>query len=93
MTVGQPPQVQINHPGDMEERVAGMAIPFIGVANDPEDGPLGGASMVWTSSLTGQIGTGTMFDAPLPVGTHTITLKAIDKDGNSATDSLVLYIK
>ena len=91
--IGQPPQVQINHPGDMEERVAGVVFPFIGVANDPEDGALSGASLVWTSSLSGEIGTGTMFDATLPVGTHTVTLTATDKDGNSATDSLVLYMK
>lgn len=91
--IGQAPQVQINHPGDMEERVAGVNFPFIGVANDPEDGALSGASLVWTSNLSGQIGTGTMFDATLPVGMHTVTLTATDKDGNSATDSLVLYMK
>ncbi len=91
--IGQPPQVQINHPGDMEERVAGVTFPFVGVANDPEDGALSGASLVWTSNLSGPIGTGVMFDATLPVGTHTVTLTATDKDGNSATDSLVLYMK
>jgi hypothetical protein len=89
----QDPQVQINHPGDMEQRPVNVAIPFIGVANDPQDGMLGGASMVWTSSLSGQIGTGTNFNAPLSAGTHTITLKATDSDGNSASASLVLYIQ
>lgn len=91
--VGKPPVVTINHPGDMEMRTAGMAIPFIGVANDPEDGALSGTAMVWTSSISGQIGTGTMFNAPLTVGTHTITLTAKDKDNNTASDSLVLYIQ
>ena len=91
--MGQAPQVQINHPGDMEQRAANVDIPFIGVANDPEDGALGGASMVWTSNISGQVGTGANFNAPLPAGTHTITLKATDSDGNSASDSLVLYIQ
>lgn len=91
--MGQPPQVQINHPGDMEMRTAGMVFPFIGVANDPEDGALSGMSLVWTSNLSGQIGTGTMFNATLPVGTHTVTLTATDSDGNSAADSLVLYMQ
>lgn len=87
------PQVKINHPGDMEMRAANVPIPFIGVANDVEDGTLGGASMVWTSSISGQIGTGTNFDAALSAGTHTITLTATDKDGNKGTASLVLYIQ
>jgi hypothetical protein len=91
--IDQIPQVKINHPGDMEMRAVNVPIPFIGVANDPQDGMLSGASLVWTSSLTGQFGTGNMFNAPLSAGTHTITLKATDKDGNSATDSLVLYIQ
>lgn len=91
--MGKPPQATINHPGDMEMRVAGVLFPFIGVANDPEDGALSGASLVWTSDLSGQIGTGTMFDATLPVGTHKVTLTATDKDGNKATDSLTLYMK
>jgi len=91
--IGQPPQVTINHPGDMEERVAGAVFPFIGVANDPEDGSLTGSSLVWTSDLTGQIGTGAMFDGTLSVGTHKVTLTATDKDGNSSTDSIVLYMK
>lgn len=91
--MGQAPQVTINHPGDMEMRAANVAIPFIGVANDAEDGTLTGSSLVWTSSISGQFGTGTMFDAPLTAGTHTITLTATDKDGNSSKDSLVLYIQ
>jgi hypothetical protein len=90
---GQVPQVQINHPGDMENRPANKDIPFVGVATDAEDGDLGGASLVWTSNLSGQIGTGTMFNAPLPVGTHVITLTATDSDKNTGKDSLTLYIQ
>jgi hypothetical protein len=49
--VGSPPTAQINHPGDGEQRQVGVPIPFIGVANDPEDGVLTGASLVWTDSI------------------------------------------
>jgi hypothetical protein len=91
--VGQPPKAQINHPGDMEKRPANMPIPFIGVGTDPEDGDLSGASLVWTSNLTGTIGTGKQFNAPLTVGTHVITLTVTDKDKNSANASLTLYIQ
>jgi hypothetical protein len=90
---GAAPQAQINHPGDMETRPANVAIPFIGAATDAEDGDLSGASMVWTSDVSGELGTGTQFDAPLPAGTHVITLTATDSDGNTGTDSLTLYIQ
>jgi hypothetical protein len=89
---GAPPMASIFHPGDMETRDAGMLIPFIGEAMDPEDGALTGAALVWSSDLTGQIGTGTMFDAPLSVGTHVITLTATDSDGNTGTDAITLFI-
>ncbi|MEP7124069.1 MAG: hypothetical protein ABJE95_24290 [Byssovorax sp.] len=90
---GQPPQAKINHPGDMEMRPANVAIPFIGVGTDPEDGNLIGASLVWTSNLSGQIGTGTMFSAPLTAGTHVVTLTVTDSAKNTATSSLTLYIQ
>jgi hypothetical protein len=90
--VGQPPEVQINHPGDMEMRPANMPIPFVAGANDPEDGDLSGA-LIWTSNLSGQFGTGAMFNAPLTAGTHTITATVTDSDSNTAADSLILYIQ
>jgi hypothetical protein len=54
---------------------------------------LSGASLVWTSNLTGKIGTGKHFDAPLTAGTHVVTLTVTDKDKNSATGSVTLYIQ
>jgi chitinase len=77
----------------MEMRPAGVPIPFVGVATDPEDGNLSGASLVWTSDLSGQFGTGENFNAPLTVGTHIITLTVTDSDSNTGTDSVTLYIQ
>jgi hypothetical protein len=91
--VGQAPKVKINHPGDKEMRPANTPIPFVGVANDPEDGALTGASLVWTGSLDGMIGTGEMFNAPLNVGTHVITLTATDSDKNTGVAAITLYIQ
>jgi hypothetical protein len=91
--VGAPPTAQINHPGDAEERVVDVPIPFLGEATDPEDGALSGASMVWTDSIEGEIGQGEQFDAALlTLGDHVITLTATDADGNvgEATVSLVI---
>lgn len=91
--IGQAPSAKINHPGDMEMRPANVAIPFIGVGTDPEDGALSGASLVWTSNLTGLIGTGVTFNAPLTAGTHVITLTVTDSNNNTSTASLTLYIQ
>ena len=89
-----PPVAQINHPGDGEDRPVNVDIPFIGLANDPQDGMIPANKLVWTSNLEGQIGVGDNFNAPLTmVGMHTITLTATDIDGNEGTDSLVLNIQ
>lgn len=90
--IGAPPIAMIDHPGG-EDRQAGVAIPFIGVAMDPEDGPLAGDSMIWTDDLEGMIGEGEQFDAVLDVvGDHTVTLTATDSDGNVGTATLQFAI-
>jgi probable HAF family extracellular repeat protein len=71
----------------------GQSITFSGTATDPEDGSLSGASLVWTSSLDGQIGTGTSFStSTLSLGNHTITLTATDSKGaqNSAVHGIII---
>lgn len=90
--VGEPPTAMINHPG-VEDRQVGVPIPFIGVANDPEDGALSGASMQWTDDLEGVIGQGEQFDAALNMlGEHTVTLTAMDSDGNIGEATLTFNI-
>jgi hypothetical protein len=89
------PVVTINHPGDGETRfVADGEFPFVGLAADPQDGALTGASLVWTSSELGApFGTGEMFDAVLPAGTHVITLTATDSDSNTGTDTITVIME
>jgi len=78
----QAPTVTISAPPYGFDYLQGTSVTFTGSANDPEDGTLSGASLVWTSSLYGQIGTGTSFStSTLSVGTHTITLTATDSKG------------
>lgn len=85
------PFAQINHPGENETRsVANGAVPFVGVARDLEDGALTGGSLVWTSSIDGQIGTGETFNQSLSVGVHTITLTVTDADSNTDSASITL---
>ncbi len=88
------PTASIYHPGDGECRVVNVEVPFVGVASDPQDGQLTGASMVWICSIDGQIGTGENFGfTPTQVGTHVITLTATDSDQNSGSDQISLDIQ
>ena len=65
-------------------------ISFNGTAHDAKGRPLTDSSLVWTSSIDNQIGTGTDFAlSSLSLGTHTITLTATDSDG--LTDVYELY--
>jgi hypothetical protein len=90
----QNPVATIFHPGDGENRAANVDIPFSGVGTDPQDGDLTGAALVWTSSLRSTpIGTGKTFNAPLPAGTHVITLTVTDSNSNTGTDTITLNIQ
>ena len=88
------PVATITHPGEADgPRPQGVAIPWIGNANDPQEGALAGSSLVWSSDLAGVFGAGESFDAPLPVGTNVVTLTATDSDGNVGTDTIVVVVE
>jgi dienelactone hydrolase len=71
----------------------GASVTFTGSGSDPEDGTLTGASLTWTSSIDGAIGTGTTFSkSNLSVGTHTITLTAKDSQNATGTATVVITI-
>ena len=80
------PIVSISSPAANSEHEHDTAVSFQGSATDPEDGTLSGGALVWTSSVNGQIGTGTEFSrSDLSSGPHAITLTATDSDGNAAS--------
>ncbi|MFZ5479246.1 MAG: hypothetical protein ACOZNI_20950 [Myxococcota bacterium] len=87
------PLAEIWHPGDGETREAGADIPWVGAAEDREDGALPGDALEWSSDLDGTFGTGDRFSAPLSAGQHRITLTATDSDGNTGTTSISLTIE
>ena len=70
-----------------------QAVPFVGLGRDVEDGDLTGASLVWTSSIDGALGTGTMFNKVLSVGIHAITLTATDSASNADSATITLTIQ
>jgi subtilisin family serine protease len=89
--INNPPTVAITSPANGASFNSGSAVLFTGAANDAEDGDRT-ASLVWTSSLDGQIGTGGSFSKVLRIGTHTITARATDSVGNSTTRSITVTI-
>ncbi len=89
--VNQPPVVNVTAPADGSNFAAGSSINFTGTATDPEDGNIA-ASLAWTSSVDGAIGTGASFNATLSVGTHTITASATDSGGLSDSDAITVTV-
>jgi hypothetical protein len=72
------PTVTISQPSGSISVVQGTTVTFAGSATDTEDGVLTG-SLVWTSNLQGQIGTGAGFTrGDLVLGVHTVTARVTD---------------
>lgn len=88
ITVGpNQPVVTITSPLDGSRYGEGISISFVGSATDVEDGNVT-VSLVWTSDIVGQIGTGGSFSTVLPVGQHLITATAFDSGGNAGSLSI-----
>ncbi len=87
----EPPTVFITSPADGSTFDSGTTIDFAGTASDTEDGDLT-ASLVWTSNIDGNIGTGGSISAILSDGTHTITASVTDSGGKSASDSISITV-
>jgi subtilisin len=81
------PTVNITSPVDGAAFDSDSSVAFDGSATDTEGGDLT-SSLVWTSSLDGQIGTGGSFSAVLSDGTHTITASVTDSNGSTGSDSI-----
>ncbi|MHB8872317.1 MAG: PKD domain-containing protein [Myxococcaceae bacterium] len=88
----RPPAVAIQFPLDGAQLTVGAALSLRGTATDPEDGPLSGAALAWTSSRDGALGTGSPLPASLTQGVHTLTLKATDSLGAFASAQLTVSV-
>jgi subtilisin family serine protease len=86
------PTVTITAPANNSFSAFNSPVTFTGSANDTQDGNLSG-SLVWTSNLQGQIGTGASFSrSDLIVGTHTITASVTDSGGLPGSAAVTLTI-
>jgi subtilisin family serine protease len=87
------PTATITAPASGASVTQGTSVTFTGSATDAEDGALSGAALVWTSSINGQLGTGTsVATSSLSVGTHTITLTARDSKGATGTTTRTITV-
>ena len=89
--VNDPPTVSINSPTDGSSFASGDTILFEGTASDTEDGGLT-ASLVWTSDMDGQIGTGGTFSTTLSEGNHIITASVTDSGGATGSASISITV-
>jgi carboxypeptidase T len=87
----QPPSATITEPAGDTSVHMGTAVTLGGTASDFEDGNLS-SSIVWTSSLDGQITVGSGAWAFLSIGTHTVTATVTDSSGVSASDSVTVVV-
>ena len=71
----------------------GETVYFTGSGWDPEKGMLPSSVLRWTSSLDGEVGTGTFFQRTLSVGQHLIVLTAKDSLGQTGTASVTITVK
>lgn len=89
--VGSAPRVRIAAPFANESFTRGQTVPLQAYAGDPEDGSLDGA-VEWTSSLDGAVGTGGSRTALLSAGTHVLTARVTDVDGNTTTATATVNV-
>lgn len=88
-----PPTATITNPLNGDTYTQFQSITFNGSGYDLKDGTLNAGSLVWTSNIDGQIGTGASFTKnDLSIGTHTITLVATDSDGATGNNNVSILI-
>ncbi len=93
VTSNKAPTVTINSPADLDTFSDCEQISFSAAAGDKEDDNVVlTESIIWSSSIDGQIGTGGNAEATLSPGTHVITASVTDSGGleGSATINLTL---
>jgi len=88
----QLPVAKITAPGNNSVLTSGN-VTLSGSANDAEDGALSGSALQWTSSITGNLGSGTSRAVTLVPGLHTITLTATDTAGGRHAVNIAVSVR
>jgi hypothetical protein len=87
VVVDTTPELTIVTPGDGAALEPGASTTFTGTATDAESGDLS-ATINWTSSRDGDLGTGATVISTLTTGEHVITATVVDPAGRTATASI-----
>ena len=90
-----PPKVSINAPADGTILIADGQVVFDASAIDPQDGPLDGPNVQWSSSLDGILGNGAVLALEadlLSEGTHVITVTATDAEALSSSAQVTIQV-
>ncbi len=86
------PIVNITSPANGASFGQGASITFTGTATDTQQGNMA-ASIIWTSQLAGQIGTGGSFSTTaLGSGTHVVTATVTDSGGLTGAASVTISV-
>ena len=87
------PVATLTSPSDGWTVMQGYLTELKGTATDEEDGALADANIVWTSSLQGELKSGTDVEyRGFVIGTHEITMTATDSDGNIDTETVTITV-
>ncbi len=85
------PTVTVTAPTDGATLTTDQIITFTGTATDAQDGNLT-ASLSWTSSIDGTLGSGGSFNRALSLGDHTIQASVTDSKGVISTATLTVHV-
>lgn len=86
VSYNNPPVVTIKSVAQGVLSDAGQSCTFTGTATDTEDGAISSA-ILWSSSLSGSLGTGSSLTRTLSTGQHVITAKITDSGGKTSETS------
>jgi len=87
------PVATLTSPAASYSVMQGYPTTFSGTATDVEDGALNDDSIIWSSNLQGTLSQGkTLVYRGLVLGTHVITMTAVDSDGNTDKKTVTISV-
>ena len=87
------PEVSILLPEDSSKFFLNKMVIFKGLGYDAEDGSLPESAFSWSSDIEGNLAEGDHISIDsLSPGKHVITLSAVDRDGNTVTTSITIFV-
>ncbi len=89
--INQAPEINITSPANGSSVNDDETVTFTAAASDAEDGDLS-QSIIWTSSIDGQLGSGSNLVVSLTEGTHQITASVTDADNATSENSISIIV-